>query len=378
MKSPLKVVHIVENLDKGAVENWLVRMFCLAKEQKTDLDWTFFCAVGKPGRLDRLVENKGGKIIYSKFPLSNKRAFVSSLRHVLKAEKFDVLHCHHDFISAVYLIAARGLGIPERIVHVHNADEVIPVGKVWKQNLIRPIFHRICLRYATKIVGISNHTLDQFLRHKRRRASRDKIHYYGVSPTQFAQVQRDKGVFLKELELPTDSLLLLFVGRMAPAKNPLFALEVLSALEKIEPRIAGVFVGAGRLIKQAEQKAKEIGIEKVRFLGWRNDIPQIMINSDLFISPHVEFPKEGLGLVIVEAQLAGLPLLLSKGICQDPLFKEAVFTQLKLADGPEIWAREALQLMKKGSPSSPAMITAMQSTPFDMEFAVNDLIKLYE
>jgi hypothetical protein len=45
----MRVVHVVENLQRGAVENWLLRMLRHARAQGRALDWTFYCALGEPG-----------------------------------------------------------------------------------------------------------------------------------------------------------------------------------------------------------------------------------------------------------------------------------------------------------------------------------------
>ena len=47
-----RVLHIVENLDRGAVENWLVRMLRHARRACQAPDWTFYCTLGRPGALD--------------------------------------------------------------------------------------------------------------------------------------------------------------------------------------------------------------------------------------------------------------------------------------------------------------------------------------
>jgi hypothetical protein len=48
----LKVLHIVESLDRGAVENWLVRMARYARNRQMDVDWAFYCILGQPGAMD--------------------------------------------------------------------------------------------------------------------------------------------------------------------------------------------------------------------------------------------------------------------------------------------------------------------------------------
>jgi hypothetical protein len=76
----------------------------------------------------------------------------------------------------------------------------------------------------------------------------------------------------------------------------------------------------------------------VRLLGWRKDLPEIMGCSDWFILPYPEQPMEGFGLSVAEAQLAGLQMLLSRGIPDDPLLPSASFRRLPLSAGPKAWA----------------------------------------
>jgi hypothetical protein len=68
----LKVLHIVENLDRGAVENWLVRLLRHASKKGLKLDWTFYCVLGQPGALDEEVTKLGAPIIFSPFPIGQK------------------------------------------------------------------------------------------------------------------------------------------------------------------------------------------------------------------------------------------------------------------------------------------------------------------
>ena len=83
------------------------------------------------------------------------------------------------------------------------------------------------------------------------------------------------------------------------------------------------------------KRARELGVENsVRLLGWRNDLAEIMSCSDWFILPHPEHPVEGFGMAIVEAQFAGLRMLLSRGILDDPLLPTASFRRLHSLMGP--------------------------------------------
>jgi len=219
----MKVLHVVENLNRGAVENWLVRMLEHARMREMEPQWNFYCALGEAGRLDEAAQSAGAEVIYSPCSLDEKIDFVRALRRTISNGSYDILHCHHDLISAVYLAASAGLPVRRRIVHIHNADEAVPTPNRFKQHLYRESLRRVCLSMADKVVGISNHTLDTFLAGRPRKIGRDVVHYYGLDTLPFEAPGLDRRQFRRELSLPEDAPILLFAGRIVPEKNPLFA-----------------------------------------------------------------------------------------------------------------------------------------------------------
>src|SRR5262249_39817496 len=335
----MRVLHVVESLNRGAVENWLVRMLRFGVSHGVALDWRFYCALGEKGQLDDEATTLGALVVLSPAPLRHKVAFIRALRRELRRGCYDVMHCHHDLVSAVYLLASIGLPIRKRIVHIHNSDECVPTSNWFKAWLFLPALRGVCLAMADRIVGISNHTLDTFLAGRRPRPGRDIVHYYGVDPSPFETAGRDRNAFRRTFGLPDDCRILLIAGRMVPEKNPLFALDVFAELYRRDPATAVVFVGSGSLDDIIRKRACELKLEPAfRHLGWRNDIATIMGCCDLFILPHPEHPMEGLGLAVIEAQLAGLRLLLSNGVSDDPLLPTACYRRLPLAAGAKAWA----------------------------------------
>ena len=139
---PLKVIHIVESLHRGAVENWLIRMFSFAKEEGRSLDWTFYCIEEFQGDKESIVFDLGGKMVKSENNWSSPIKLIKSLRSHLVKEKYDIIHCHHDFMSALYLISSLGLKA-KKFVHVHNMDEHIPTSSRTKAIILRFIFRRL-------------------------------------------------------------------------------------------------------------------------------------------------------------------------------------------------------------------------------------------
>jgi glycosyltransferase involved in cell wall biosynthesis len=199
-----------------------------------------------------------------------------------------------------------------------------------------------------------------------------------VDPKPFENVVADRTRFRRECDLPDEAFILLFAGRIVPEKNPVFVVDVLAGLRRSQPNAFAVFAGSGSQIENVFARAKALGVDdSVRMLGWRSDLPEVMSCSDWFILPHPEHPPEGFGLAVVEAQLAGLRMLLSRGVPDDPLLPTASFRRLSLSDSPDSWAQAAMELLHEPEPSRAAAIAALNESPMNMDQALNGLLRLY-
>jgi glycosyltransferase EpsF len=375
--NPPRVIHVVSSLDKGSVEVWLLRMLRYAAKIEYLVDWTFYCTVGE-GALDEHARGLGAKVVYSPVPIGAKFDFICALRSHLQLRGYDVLHSHHDLVSAVYLLAASCLPIERRIVHVHNADESVLTPSATKQTLFRQSFRRVCLRLADRIAANSNYSLDKFLAGRKRRPGRDVVHYIGIDPEPLINAKPDPAAFRRQHGFHEDARIVLFAGRMVPEKNPVFAVDVIAEMRCVDPHVVGMFVGSGSLEHEVRRRAATLGVDPwIKCLGWRSDAEQIMGGCDWFILPHPEDPPEGFGIAVVEAQLAGLRLLLSLGIADDPLLPTASVRRLSLQQNPKEWAAAALELWAASAPSRKATLWAFQRSPMAMDHAFRDLIRLH-
>jgi glycosyltransferase EpsF len=378
-----RVLHVVESLDTGAVESWLLRMLKAGKTFGVDLDWTFFTVLTRPGKFDDSARALGATVITSKVELDSKIDFMRSLRSVIRAGSYDVIHCHHDVVSAVYLVAAVGLPLRRRIVHVHNADLHIPTGSAGKAELLREPMRATCLALADRIVGISQYTLDNFLDGRPPKPSRDMVVYYGIDTAPFHAPPPDRTAIRRSLDLPGDAKIILFVSRMVSYKNPLFVVDVLAQLADTDPKVYAVFVGTGPLEGAVRSRAAELNVtERVRVLGWREDGATLMRAADLFLFPRAEevvdgAAREGLGLVVVEAQAAGLPALLSRGIPSDAIVNEELCEMRSLGDGAAAWADAARAILARPRPDARASVETIDRSRFSLRAGFESLTALH-
>jgi len=374
----MKLMHIVENLDKGAVENWLVNVFLESRKIRPDWEWTFYCIVGKPGRLDEKVRAAGGKIIYSEVTVSKKIKFLQQLRKTLIQGQFDIIHAHHDYLSGFYLLASAGLTFKRRILHIHNNDKGIPVGNRTLYKVLLPIFRWLGLKLSDVVLGISNHTLNDFKMKYSSGKPEFEVLYYGIDLTPYA-IQPDRDSIRTALNLPAGSKILLFTGRMIEEKNPVYLIRILQALLLHRNDVFAVFAGKGPLEDAVVSLASEYKIkDHIRMLGWSDKIAVLMKSSDVFVFPRLETPKEGLGLVVVEAQAAGLPTFITEGIVKDAvIIPEIVFYQeLKNLDQ---WVEDINCILDRGPAiSNETALSRMKDSTFELGNATNNLIHFYE
>jgi glycosyltransferase involved in cell wall biosynthesis len=376
--SLLRIIHIVENLDKGAVENWLVNIFLESRKIKPDSDWTFFCILGKKGCLDVKVNAAGGTIIHSPYWISDKINFVKFLHRTLRNGRYDIIHSHHDYLSGFYLLATAGLGFKKRILHIHNTDKSLPIGNTRLLTLLLGVFRRSAIYFSDLIIGISKDALKEFMKNQKLKSKSSLVLYYGIDFSPFAPDIRKEEI-RKELAITEKGIIMLFVGRMNELKNPVFVVDILRELTILENDAYAVFVGKGDKEEAVIKKAEESGIsDRIRMLGWRNDTAKLMLASNVFVFPRVEYPKEGLGLVVVEAQAAGLPMILSYGIVEDAIVIKELAHFVPLRNNATEWAQKIHQILReKDRINQRHAYECMMKSKFALRKATEEILALY-
>jgi glycosyltransferase involved in cell wall biosynthesis len=135
-----------------------------------------------------------------------------------------------------------------------------------------------------------------------------KIHS-GVDIEKFNQVQVSVIEKKHSLGLDQNGLVVGFVGWLLPIKGPMHLLKAMEGVWQEYPDVYLLFVGKGELSVELQAEAfKSSGNGKVRFLGWRHDVDEILPVLDILVLPSL---NEGMGRVLVEAMAAGKPVVAS-------------------------------------------------------------------
>jgi glycosyltransferase involved in cell wall biosynthesis len=155
------------------------------------------------------------------------------------------------------------------------------------------------------------------------------------------------GIESKPFLLPTpltrssDKKVILCTARLAPEKGHEYLLESLAKLLRVRTDWTCWLVGDGPMRRKLESRCRNLGLQKhVRFLGTRHDVPQLLHRADIFALASL---KEVFGFAIVEAQMAGRPVVVTNagaipelvqhghtGLLSPVRQSEAMFQNLKL------------------------------------------------
>jgi glycosyltransferase involved in cell wall biosynthesis len=109
------------------------------------------------------------------------------------------------------------------------------------------------------------------------------------------------------LGVEPDSLIILTVARLHPQKGHKYLIEAIPHILRDFPQARFLFVGEGELHEELTRQVKKANLsEYVHFLGVRQDVPQLLAISDLFVLPSL---WEGLPNSVLEAMAAGVPVI---------------------------------------------------------------------
>ena len=222
---------------------------------------------------------------------------------------YDVLHCNASAKGVIVLACARAAGVKVRILHSHCAKVVTgnPVKRVAAEALKMP-----AVSFATHLAACSTEAGEFLFGAKAVRAGRVEtfqnaieLGLYGFDPEAREDARRELGV-------GPGTKVYADVARFQPPKNQQLLIRSFAEVLRREPDSLLVLVGDGDERPDCERLASELEIEaNVRFLGLRGDVARLDQGFDVFVMTSL---FEGLPVVAVEAQAAGLPCVLSDGI----------------------------------------------------------------
>ena len=239
-------------------------------------------------------------------------ACVTNLCRLIKKEHYDCVHVHADVANKLLVsgLAAKISGVKKIILHSHAA------GVDGNHRKIKKLFHNSC-KYFLKYIGSDFASCSDLAAHWMfPNIAQDKIQMInnGVNLSKFRFNADMRIQMRKELGI-SDEFLIGHIGRFAYQKNHDYLIDLFAATLEIIPNAKLLLIGQGPLESDIRKKVADKGLqEQVIFYGTSFDVQNLFQAMDVFVLPS---HFEGLPIVGVEAQAAGLPVLFSDEITKE-------------------------------------------------------------
>jgi glycosyltransferase involved in cell wall biosynthesis len=370
---PIRVLQMVYYLSFGGIETWL--MHVLRNIDRTRFHIDFLVHTTAPYPHDAEARALGSRIIPCVLPTRFWK-----YGHVLKGllrehGPYDVVHTHVAF-HGFALRYARQAGVPVRVAHSYNdAPEFRPTRYPLRRAFLA-LTNPWIRREATLGLAASRAAAVALFGPDWERDPRWRIHYYSIDLAPFAQTVDPQSV-RREFGIAPDEFVIGHVGRFHAQKNHAFLVDIAAEVVRREPRTRFLLVGDGELRPAVMAKTARRGLaDRVIFAGLRSDVVRLMLGAmDAFVLPS---HYEGLPLVGLETQAAGLPAVISDSITPEVAAVPGLIRRLSLAQPPADWAEALLAIRANGAPiSRQEALAVLEKGPFNIRNGVRELERLY-
>ena len=312
-KKPIIVAQIMGKWVGGGVESVIMNYYRHLDHSKVQFD--FICDEDSTRIPYDEIKKLGGRVfLVPKY--QNLPKYLKALEKLFKENQYRIIHSNINTLSVFPLYAAKKAGVPIRISHSHSTSNP----KEWKRNLIKNILRPFSKRYATDYFACSELAGRYLFGNKAFDQGEVKIIHNAIDIDKFKFDEVARKKLRKELGIKDSTVVIGHVGRFVQQKNHTFLVDVFREYHKKNPDSKLLLVGSGPLEDEIKKKVERLGLgDSVLFLGQRDDINKLYSLMDIFCLPSL---YEGLPVVGVESQAAGLSIIFSNGVSHEAIISK--------------------------------------------------------
>lgn len=343
MSEPIRVLHVVGNMGIGGIETLIMNIYRNIDRDKVQFD--FLIHNPTEGEYAEEIKKLGGHIYRMPVLRDKTRTYYwryfeykSALKKFFSEHKeIKVLHGHMTNTASIYMPIAMKYGnVKCCIAHSHQTEATPGLSGV-----VTNILQRHLEKIATDYFACSEEAAKWIYSIEIVENGKVKIIHNGtdVEKYHFDSVEHEK---IKNQMGHSGKIVFGNVARFKKQKNHEFLIDIFAEIHKMNQNTVLILVGQGELEENMKEKVAKLGLDDcVEFLGARNDVPTLLKDFDVFLLPSL---FEGLPLVGIEAQAAGLPVLAA-----DTVTKELNITGnvefLSLEKPAKFWAEKILDIV---------------------------------
>lgn len=329
MNEPIRILHILQRMEAGGTQALLMNIY--RNIDRNLIQFDFLVEYPDKDFYDDEIISLGGRIYYSNVRNDlNIFRFKRQLKDILCSKyQYKIVHVHAYTIGYFCLKTAKECGVPVRIAHSHSNS----MTKDYKK-YIKILLQKLYSIYATNFLACSIEAGNYLFKNKK-----FEVLNNAIDSNKFSYDKKIREEYIEKLNLD-NCFVVGHVGRFRPEKNHDFLIDIFYEIKKKKENSVLILVGTGDLEAIIKKKVEKLGLSNcVKFLGNRNDMHNIYHIFDICIFPSI---YEGLGIVAIEAQAVGIPI-----VCSDRLPDESnispLFIKKSLNDTAEEWAEVCIK-----------------------------------
>lgn len=368
-------IHILQffsSLDSGGAENRMMDVYHCIDPSIVEFD---FAVVHEGHHFfdDEIYTMNSKKYVFPdprKGLLKNYNALKKFFR---ENPQFQAVHAHVAWYNGVVLLAAKRAGVKIRIAHAR--DSVCPERSI-KEKLFSDIGKVLISFSATKKLAISKEAAENIFGKRAVKKkdylfipnSIDQKKYRILSTEERERIRKGFGIKKGENAYVT-------VANLRYQKNHAFLLKIAEALKEKGHPFKLFLIGEGELRKSIEDGINELDLSgNVFLLGSRSDVPELLSAFDAMIFPSM---FEGLGGVVLEAQLVGVPAIVSDCIPKIADVDINMVEYLSLNESPDCWARAVINKVENYTWDYNITLKAFENKGYIIEQTARKYLEAY-
>ncbi len=313
----------------GGIESVVMKLY--RNLDKTKFQYDFIVQGNKRSPYDDEIEKLGGKIYRLPVKSHHLKKYKAEFCSII--QNYKIIHIHSVYAFTFFEAKWAKHFRTKVIVHSHNSNAI------FKRKIIHFLLRNKQSRYIDRSIAVSE-LAGKWMFGK----NKFDVYYNGLDVSNYLFDANYREELRRINSISNKSFVVGCVGRLDWQKDPWFTYNMMVPILKKKSDVFLMFIGYGNLENDIKTKAVEDRIEeKVIFSGNVTNVPQYLSAIDLFVLPS---RYEGLSLAIAEAQISGLPCLITENVARESVVTENVILLSK--KNINVWTDEILIFIEQG------------------------------
>lgn len=364
-----RILQVAVANDKGGLTGYIVNNYRRIDKRKFQFDFVTYDSL-----LDfsNEVEKMGARIFYFKRP-THVFQYYHQLKKCRQLYPYHIIHFNLSYANIVPIILAKLAGFPRIIVHSHSTGIDDPSTKIrFLKIILHSIGKQLIPYLATDYFACSKLAAAWMFPDKIMKNNQYHVMYNAIDLPKFRFNKEKRVKMRKKLGIADDTFVIGHVGRFTYQKNHEFLIDIFQEIQKQQQNSILLLVGDGPDRAKIEDKVAAYGLQnQVQFLGQCKDVSSVYQAMDVMVLPS---HFEGLCIVAIEAQMAGLPCICSEALSEETNVSSD-YVALSLDETAQTWANVILQkrnIVRKDQTET------LRQAGYDADIEIKRLEKVYE